>query len=125
MALITCSGQLTCHLVSGETSFEEIVKAIVGFYEEGPTENVLWDLRDASLDNLTADDVKAIVERAAALAKNHPEIKAGGKTAIVAPHDLELGIARIIQIQAENRFPFDVRAFRTTEAAIQWLTAEK
>jgi len=48
MTILTCSLDLTCHILSGEIKFEEFVERVISFYETNPTANVLWDLRDAT-----------------------------------------------------------------------------
>ena len=113
------NAQLTIFTVKGSVPGEEIKNAISDFYEHGPiTKNVLWDLSHAVLDNLSAEDVRQIVN----VPKKSFELRLGGKTVLVAPDDLAYGLSRMYQTSSRpDGLPFEVQVFRDFEAAHKWL----
>ena len=115
--------QLTIHTATGAPSFEEGMEAFKSFYEKHPTKNLLWDLRSASLHNLSYRDMEFLVD----YAKQHSEVRvAEGKTAIIVSKDLEYGISRMAQTLTEiKNFPFKVEIFRSIEIAIQWFDKDE
>ena len=49
-----------------------------------------------------------------------------GKIAVIAPKDLEFGMARMFQLMSdEKQFPFSVKVFRHVGEACQWLFVEE
>jgi hypothetical protein len=52
------------------------------------------------------------------------EKRPAGKTAIVAPDDLRFGMSRIAEAFAEmEKLPWEMKAFRSIDTAINWLAA--
>lgn len=72
----------------------------------------LIDLSAASLAGLTTDGVRRI-------AAHEPDRDSKARTAIVAPSDLEFGIARMFEALREQRSR--VAAFRDMDEARRWL----
>jgi hypothetical protein len=116
------NAQLTIYTAKGNISGEEVRAAIGDFYEHGPiTRNVLWDVSQAILNDLSAEDVRQIAH----VPRQSLELRKDGKTAIVAPSDLAFGLSRMYQISSQpESLPFEVKIFRDSEAAHNWL-AEK
>ena len=86
------------------------------------TKNVVWDLSIGRVEQLTSDDLRSIAE----LVRTHAHARVGGKTAIVAPHDLEYGMCRMLSTFAELiDIPFDTRTFRTLSEAAKWIGVDK
>ena len=116
--------RLATFTLTGAVSLEEVRAALQSFY--GGTEippNVLWDCRNSDPADLSADEVRRIVEQ---LGRHEDRFSArqGGKTAVVVPSDLSFGLARMAQILAESSkepLPFEVRVFRDMEDAERWL----
>ena len=117
MAIISCNLDLTCQLVEGRINLDEIIETLIKFYESDPTKNVLWDYRDAVLDNFSVDDIHIIVDRI----EPYAESRTGGKTAVVAPNDLAFGLSRAFEMIGD-RLPFEIEVFRTLSDAIKWLS---
>jgi len=110
MTVFTCRGDL---------SLSEIEVVMKRFYEgivAPPTKKVLCDLRKASIGSLSSDQLNHIVN----LSLENEGVMKGGKTAVVAPDDIDFGLARSFEMQAagEQR---DLMVFRTYEEAMDWI----
>ena len=112
---------LTILTASGEITFAEAMEALDSFYEN-PTQNVLLDVSrraDAPVI-LKTEDLARIFSRLSARKKN----RLSGKTAIVAPDDLRFYMSRIAEAFAEiEKLPWKMKAFRSKDEAIRWLTS--
>jgi len=113
------NAQLTIYIAKGTVSSEEIKTAISDFYQLGPvTRNVLWDVSQAVLTDLSTEDVHQISQ----VPRNFLELRKDGKTAIVAPDDLAYGLSRMYQGSSQpEELPFEVQVFRDSETAHKWL----
>ena len=113
------NAQLTIYIAKGSLSAEEVREVIRDFYEHGPiSRNVLWDLSQAVLIDISAEDVRQIAH----VPRQSLELRKGGKTAIVAPSDLAFGLSRMYQTSTQPKpLPFEVQVFRDSEAAHKWL----
>jgi hypothetical protein len=108
ISIITCFGRL---------NEKEIKDAVQSFYKS-PTKNLIWDLSEASVEDISPEYVGWIQSRVRRLGVS----REGGKTAFVAPKDLEYGMARMFQILSDKEaFPFDVGVFRAHDEAGKWL----
>jgi hypothetical protein len=106
----------------GRLRRERLVERLKDFYVHHPTRRLLWDLTDASLADLTREDAKAILATAMA----HCDSRRAGRTAIVAPGDLEFGMCRMYGIFAELRdHPVAHGVFRGEAEARAWLLADE
>ncbi len=106
----------------GRLRQERLVERLKDFYVHHPTRRLLWDLTEASLAELSREDAKAILATAMAHCDSRPE----GRTAIVAPGDLEFGMCRMYCIFAELRdHPVVHGVFRTESEARAWLLADE
>lgn len=115
------SGELTMQKIIGTLTLNELLDSISEFYAGKPTQNIVWDLTDASLRRLKFEDL----ERLAAFAIQFSPLRAGGKTAIVAPGDLGYGLGRIVDSLAESRnTPVATYTFRQAGDAAKWLGVE-
>ena len=117
MARISCSKQLTIHIVTGELLFDGAVEAVKEFYEVKPTLDVLWDLRDGTFKNLSNEKILSLVS----FVSKHAHVREGGRTAMVVRADIDYDIARTIQAYAKE-LPLESGVFRTMDEAIKWLT---
>ena len=109
--------QLTRFKVTGEATFEEGLSANRTFYEGSPTKNVLWDFSGASLDKITSDQFRQIVDSV----KHLTGKRRNGKTAFLVSRDLEFGIARMLQVFTEiNEPPFNVQVFKSMDEVTRW-----
>ena len=116
--------QITIHTASGNLTYEELVQTLESFYRnDDAPENVLWDGRKASLVNLTQEELKQL----GAYTKKFQEqglIVKGGRRALVAPANVDFGLARMIgsfkDLMAED-IKFEIRTFRSYDDAMAWL----
>ncbi|MBW1860322.1 MAG: hypothetical protein JRI70_09700 [Deltaproteobacteria bacterium] len=93
MARISCSKQLTIHIVEGELLFDDAMEAVKEFYEVKPTKDVLWDLREGTWEALSDERLRGLVS----FVRKHAHVREGGRTAMVVPADIDYGIARAFQ----------------------------
>jgi hypothetical protein len=117
------SKQLTIFTVVGEVYFNELMRAVESFLKGQPTQNVLWDFREAIPKGLYR---LAEVSKIAAFAKDHGELRESGKTALVASGSFSFGLISMYErfTKIENH-PQTVGAFRSLDEAITWLDIEK
>jgi hypothetical protein len=112
------SRDLTIHTGTGDVSFEEVMTTLRQSWEGQTTKNALWDARKAKTPDLSSHDL----ERIADYIMTHAEKRAGGKSAMVAPSELEYGLSRVYDAWHDiRRFPFQFRVFRSIEEANEWL----
>ncbi|MFQ5704796.1 MAG: hypothetical protein ACE5HT_12340 [Gemmatimonadales bacterium] len=90
--------------------------------EFGAQTSVLWDLRQARTDKLTAADLAAIVEEAGI--PTDAESVRWGRVAFVASRPVDFGVARMYQVLSE-RIPFERKVFSEFSDAWSWLLEEQ
>ncbi|MBN2323947.1 MAG: hypothetical protein JXQ30_09440 [Spirochaetes bacterium] len=113
---------LTVFKCSSALTEQECLEAIRSFYKESPTKFTLWQLDGFSATNISTDALRRIYETIRTLGNK----RKGGKTAIVAPLDLEYGLGRMIQTWAGiGGLPYETKVFRTPEEAGQWLFSKE
>jgi hypothetical protein len=109
----------TTYIFTGEVTVEQIISAQEEFYYKTPMLFLLVDFTQADLSVLTSNDLRAILSGAG----KNGHLRKGGKTAVVASWNLAFGMARMYEIMAEIQdLPFIVRAFRTQDEALIWLS---
>ncbi|MBI1387286.1 MAG: hypothetical protein GC154_02415 [bacterium] len=110
---------LTVHVVAGNITAFQIEEEIKRFYQNTPTQNLLWDLRNADLSEIKSDEVKKILSLSLSLS---PTRAPDGKTALVASSDMEFGVGRIVENYTEiYKHPIRIRLFRSFAEAMRWL----
>jgi hypothetical protein len=114
--------QLTVHTAQGELTFAELMETLKTFYANQPTVKVLWELRGATLTNLTADQVRTAVH----FATQRGHLRSGGKTALLVSDRLgDYGIGRMAEIMSHvERATVTLEVFRDYDEAFQWLQIE-
>ena len=111
---------LTTIKVSGVLTFDKAMSMVQSLYEGEPTANVLCDLTETAEIHLTADQVIGL----ASYSPRYKGFRPPGKTAIVVHQDLFFGLSRMFESHSEIRnAPYQVRVFRNTEEAMQWIEA--
>ncbi len=101
--------EVTVKKITGKPSVDEIINNILSFYSINPTRYMLWDLSEASLELPTSEDLKRIVN----IVQVYAQLRIGGKTAIVAPRDLEYYTSKALLLNDEiSSIPFAVEVFR-------------
>ena len=63
---------LTVYEVSGVIEADRIEAAIREFYREEPTDNVLWEFRNADFSLIWGDDVKRLAQATFSFAEKRP-----------------------------------------------------
>ena len=107
--------------MTGEVTFEEAMATLEAFYSGNPTLNVIWDMTEGTIRTLSSDQLQKLLDSVSPASKK----RAGGKTAGVAPADIDFGLARMIQILAElSGYKASVKIFRALKDAADWVTAE-
>ena len=107
---------LAINICSGELVFSEIISHLKRFYQGNdspPTKKILWDIRNASISALTIDQIYHI-------ASKFNFVMEGGKTAVVAPQDINYDIVKIFEDEAAHMHR-DFIVFREMGEATAWL----
>ena len=109
---------LTTVVVSGAVDVEQMKTQVLGFLKGEPTQRVLWDIRNGSLEKLSMDDMRAIITEAAP----HAHKRCGGRTAVLCTRAVDFGLARMFELVAEAyHIPFEIRVFLNEQHALDWL----
>ena len=114
--------ELTIQKVIGEVFYEEIITALINYWEDQPTKNLLWDCTRANMNHLFYDEARRII------AYDIPRTneRSGGKTALVGSGDVEFGILRTLKTLRDfQNPPYQIGVFRSLEEANQWLDQEE
>jgi hypothetical protein len=116
---------LTVVTFVGKVTFEEMMQVVREIWESEPmTRNVLWrGEAGASISHFSREQLA----EAATLVAKYPELlpmRAGGRSAIVAPEDVDYGLSRMIQAMHTAAGPtltYDIRVFRSESEARRWI----
>jgi hypothetical protein len=109
------------HDVTGPVSEMEMYDALENFYKQEPTALFLWDMLQSDVSHVTSDILQRFVKKSAELGVR----RQGGQTAVIAPEDLQYGMARMSEAFSEmESAPYSFRAFRTREEALLWLMSD-
>lgn len=112
---------LTVFFVVGELKHVEQMEAIKSFYEGEPTSKTIWDFSACQGSRGNQNDIQKILSYAISM----KDRRLPGKTAILAPADVDFGLARMTGALSEiAESPWEVRAFRTLEEAVEWLQVD-
>ncbi len=126
MAKITKSYEsdidLTIFIVVGEATFDEVWDQTFTFFSGKPSKSVLWDFTSGTVKNISSQEIDQIAKRGGeVLAKIE-----GRKGAILAPKDVDYGLARIFQMFSKfEKFPFEIEIFRDMNDARKWLMSDQ
>ena len=108
---------LVIHEGHGLITHEDIrVELSTCFGESGLVHHSLWDLRDASLSLLTAEQVRTLAEEAKAFAKK----KTGKKNAWVATSISDFGLCRMSEMVADGAGLY-LGVFHDFDDAMNWI----
>ena len=108
----------TCFQVVGALTAPQAIEAIQDFLTNDPTPFVLWDFTEGTLAGISRDGLRELIERL----RQFAGVRAGGRTALVVPKDVDYGIGRVLEVLIEmTEIPFRVRAFRDMAEATAWL----
>ncbi|MFH1488000.1 MAG: hypothetical protein ABII06_03770, partial [Pseudomonadota bacterium] len=110
---------LTIFMGNGQITFEEVKTTLRSFYDSNPTQKVLWDLRNATISKLSADQIRKIIEIIQMFNADFTS-RQGGKTAFVVSKDVDFGVASVFEGYSRN-LPFKVLITRSISDASEWL----
>ncbi|MFW2374630.1 MAG: hypothetical protein ACN4GM_16000 [Gammaproteobacteria bacterium] len=82
--------------------------------------NVVWDFREVSDINFSADELRLIVAHTEAYLAHRTS---GYKLALVSDDDLIFGLARMFMVYCEH-LPIKITTLRSMEEALQWVQAD-
>ncbi len=110
---------LVLHTVTGKLDENEFLDAAAALYDLDPVPlKSLWDLSGASLSQYNLDRLRDLQARTVGLVHG----REGGRTAVVAPKDVDFGVSRQYVALIEcAQLPFEHEAFRTVGEALGWL----
>ena len=114
------SARVMTYRVSGDPKVDElreVIQAHLGHpaYPDGI--HVLWDLRAANLSSLDSGGLRQAMATAAQRLESEPK---DTRVAVIAPGDLEYGMARAYELHAGG-LPSRIRVFRTDRGVESWL----
>jgi hypothetical protein len=97
----------------------EIMDALKTIYNdaEGPAHNILWDLGEAYVIDMTDTEYAQIIT----FLKIHVKKQIGGKIAIYVPGSIGYSFAKH-QVKWAKDLPVNIKAFRYYHDAAVWLT---
>lgn len=112
---------ITTQKCIGIVKAEDVSEKIEEYYRDLPTKNILWDLREADLSEISANDVRKI---AAQIGKLKPE----GKSAILAGAGVSLCLLNMFNAYSKiERLEFPIPVFSDRGEALSnllgWTTA--
>jgi hypothetical protein len=103
----------------GELGLDDLVRSLqveTDHPDWAPGCACLCDLSEASVRSVEAGDVRTFV----ATLRTHRQVYSGGRWAILAPTDLEYGMARMYLVLAEE-LGVEQEVFRSRREALDWL----
>jgi len=117
------SGDVTVKKVIGALTVDEWLREMDNFYlGRHVTKNVILDLSRGSLKHVTYDNLRIITDHV----RTYAHTRTGGKTAIVAPTDVDYGISRMFNALTEiEDIAFYTQTFRNFSEAAKWVGSEK
>jgi|Deesub1362A_J573_1020465.scaffolds.fasta_scaffold02781_6 hypothetical protein len=103
--------ELSVFVVRGRITRRELEEAIVESYQHSPPQG-LWDLREASLEELSGSDLRSLMALVASHAAHHRPTC----SAVVAGDEATFGLARMLASYVQD-LPLELRTFRRLEDA--------
>jgi len=117
--ILDLDNNLTIFHCSGVVRTDVLMRVIKSFHDGEPTLNTLYDLTNFSVDHLGYKDLSGWCDFL--MHKVNFEQRIGGRAAIVAPTDIQYGIARIVESLLSLRAPHEIRVFRSVSDAVKWI----
>jgi hypothetical protein len=112
--------KLTAITVTWKADFDELMIVLKNFFDDNKTENLLLDLSDSFLNDITYDHVVDLCKYAAY--RDNGRSRINGKTALVSSSDLQFEIGRMFKAYFEMESSnINVAVFRSLEEALSWL----
>ncbi len=117
------SKQLVTFICQGELSFYEVSAHLKAMYASDDIKYIrdtIWDLRKATLAGLSNEEILRI----RAIVRGSKNVRKPGKSALVFPADVDFGLGRMYEAQAQD-LHIETRVFRTMEEAHHWLNEDE
>ena len=109
---------LTIFTFKGNAGFEDFMSEIKRFYDNVPTANVIWNLEQAFVWDLTVSQIEKLANYTPRLKKS----RAGDKTAFVASDDITITLSNLfIQHGLAKNIKRTVRIFNSRDNALAWI----
>ena len=109
---------LTIFTVKGDLSSNEIMQYSSEYYQLKPTQLVLWDASEGTVENITNEDFKKLASEMRKITHN----RVGGKTALLGKFDIDFGLSRMYEAYAEmENVPVTYCSFHNRDDAMSWL----
>jgi hypothetical protein len=109
---------VTVFKVKGKMLFDQIIDEITQFYNNGLTQNTIWDFTGAEGGHITSEEIKNIAFHA----KDFGHLRENGKTAFIISSSLAYGLGRMYDSLAQVfNHPVKHGVFRSFGDAISWL----
>lgn len=111
------------HAVTGTLDLDEVVGALERILNHPlftPGSDVLWDFSYAITGGLDARELRSLVRRVGERMDGRGE---GYKIALVAPRDVDYGLARMYEAYA-SELPVELSVFRSSGEAWDWLLGD-
>lgn len=109
--------QYTVQDCSGYITTEELFETAESFFGISYTPYVIWDFSNAKMVDISPENIVKL----ASLWTKQIALKGGGKTAIIAPADLEYSYSQMFETIPElKKASFKTRVFGSIGDAKQW-----
>jgi len=112
------SEDITTFIVTGVLSYDEVMTVVEGFYTGEPTKYVLWNLIEATENQLSPEQINNVIS----FQPRFKRKRESGKTAIIAQDGLLWGLSRRLAIESNKlEARYTVLVFNSEHAAYRWL----
>ena len=109
---------LTVFRLHGEIGLKDLLQAISDYFAAGHTHLELYDLTEYDGTPFSVADINRLADFVASRAGNY---RTEGKTAVVAPRDIDFGNFRMLAALTDIETPYDFEVFRSLDKAVDWL----
>ena len=104
----------------GPDDVKHILNGLINNTDFKKDMNVVWDFREVSDINFTADELKRIVVHTEDYLLHR---SSGYKLALVSDNDLIFGLARMFMVYCEH-LPINITILRSMDEAMQWVQTD-
>jgi hypothetical protein len=111
--------ELTLFRFSGDIRLDDLIETIYDYFRDGFTRYEIYDLTGFDGSPFSAADIDRL---AGFLRSRSGNFRVAGKTAIVAPRDIDYGNFRMLAALTDIETPYEFEVFRTIEGANDWLS---
>jgi len=109
---------LTIMTGTGKIAASDVIAAMKDMYASKPTLLVLWDFTNADVTGMAFEEVEAIAD----LAVKHGEMRVGGKSTVVSPQQVAIGISRVYESKVGDlKRPIQLQVCLTLKEGLEFL----